>query len=165
MTDATPDRQIVGLSPRRPGPDVSRLVRKSREQRPASEVETARREPLAAALPTSDLNISDYSGEARAGSTAAAAESVAQKDALAPVDSTRAKPNRVQQTIYMEPGNRDRAKAAFLQTNHLEGGLSWSEFVENAVLAEVQRRERQYNGGVPFAPDAQKLRPGRRPTL
>lgn len=198
MSDAAPDRQIVGLTPRRRGPDVSRLMRKSRDQAtpapittpletvdqivldpPAPTPESVEQSesvggeqtpppaPAPASAPATAPSEVDTEPAPTAQDTVPATPAAPAAPAAAidePVVAAPARPSRVQQTIYMAPANRDRAKAAFLKTNHMEGDVSWSEFIEQAVLTEVERREQEYNGGVAFAPETQKLRPGRRPS-
>ncbi|WP_369125300.1 hypothetical protein [Cryobacterium sp. GrIS_2_6] len=64
-------------------------------------------------------------------------------------------------TTYMSNTTRDRARATYRATSHLEGDKSWSDFVERAVLAEVERRERSYNSGERYEGDSSPLSAGR----
>jgi hypothetical protein len=67
-----------------------------------------------------------------------------------------------QVTFYMPALDRQRAKAAYQATNGQEMDASWSEFITRAVMNEVLRRERLYNGGEPFPGGTRKLAPGRK---
>jgi len=71
------------------------------------------------------------------------------------------KGERVKVSVYFAARHRDAARAAFRATAHLEGDGSWSEMVEKAVLAEVERRQRAHNDGQPFDGGGEKLTPGR----
>lgn len=54
-----------------------------------------------------------------------------------------------------------RARAAFVQTRHLEGDVSFSDMLAKALEAEVTRRERLYNDGKPFEDGGAPLTSGR----
>jgi len=64
-------------------------------------------------------------------------------------------------TFYLSETLRNRARAAFRATRTDEGDLSWSDMVTKALLTEVERREREHNGGEAFAGSAERLQPGR----
>jgi predicted glutamine amidotransferase len=64
-------------------------------------------------------------------------------------------------TTYLHSSNRDRARAAYRATNHLEGDKSWSDFVERAIVAETIRRESAHNAGEPYQGDSSPLPAGR----
>lgn len=64
-------------------------------------------------------------------------------------------------STYLSPSIRDRARAAYRATAHLENDRSWSAFVETALLAETSRREQAHNDGQPFPGGDQPLAPGR----
>ncbi|WP_431278963.1 ParB family protein [Leifsonia poae] len=68
---------------------------------------------------------------------------------------------RVSITFYLVEGLRDRARAAYRSTSIEEQDRSWSEMLAKALLAEVQRRENEYNAGEPFAGGDEPLSPGR----
>ena len=56
----------------------------------------------------------------------------------------------------------DRIRGAILHTMATEGSRSLSQFINQAVMAEVERLERKYNGGQPFpAVGARELPQGR----
>lgn len=83
-------------------------------------------------------------------------------------DSTTEQPaapkgKRKARTIYLEEELQDRARAAVtaLSAYQPEAGVrSLSDIFEPAGWAEVQRLEREYNNGQPFAPVA-KMPTGR----
>ncbi|MEV8213652.1 hypothetical protein [Leifsonia sp. NPDC077715] len=64
-------------------------------------------------------------------------------------------------TFYLTDAMRNRARAAYRQTSFDERDTSWSEMINKALLAEVQRRERAYNGGRAFVGNDEPLTPGR----
>jgi hypothetical protein len=64
-------------------------------------------------------------------------------------------------TFYIGEALRDRARAAYRSTSHVEQDASWSEMLAKALLAEVERRESEHNDGDRFAGDPGPLRPGR----
>ena len=63
-------------------------------------------------------------------------------------------------TVYLPHSLRNRARAAYRATSGDERDLSWSEFVGKAVLAEVERREREHNEGLPYEGGALPLGAG-----
>jgi hypothetical protein len=65
-------------------------------------------------------------------------------------------------TIYFPVDLLKRAKATYRHTNNREMDHSWSDFINRAVLVEVERRERLYNEGNPFDGGDGKLAPGRK---
>lgn len=64
-------------------------------------------------------------------------------------------------TTYLSAQTRDRARATYRATSHLEGDKSWSDFVERAIQAEVERREVLHNAGEPYESDNSPLPVGR----
>jgi len=80
-----------------------------------------------------------------------------------PVQSTpTARPKETaRMSTYLDAGVRDRARAAYKATAHLENDRSWSAFVEAALQAETIRREQIHNDGKPFPGGDQPLSPGR----
>lgn len=55
-------------------------------------------------------------------------------------------------TFYQEKTDTDRVRGAILHTIPQEGVRTLSSFVNDAVMKEVERLEREYNGGKPFPP-------------
>ena len=146
MSDATPDRTIGGLAKRGSAPDLSGMLARNR---------TAQTTAAAAA--------SEAQAE-RAKAAAAApreAKKTAAKQAAPRKASASADTGKTQVTAYMTHEVRNRARAAFKATAHLEGDRNWSSFIEEAVLAETKRREQQYNNGQEYAGDEEALSPGR----
>jgi hypothetical protein len=74
-----------------------------------------------------------------------------------------AKPRKKRTTVtfYLTDAMRNRARAAYRQTSFNERDSSWSEMLNKALLAEVQRREQAYNGGEVFVGNDDPLTPGR----
>ncbi|MFF1876740.1 hypothetical protein [Leifsonia sp. NPDC058230] len=64
-------------------------------------------------------------------------------------------------TFYLPEGLRTRARAAFRSTSFDEQDSSWSEMMNKALLAEVQRREDIHNAGQVFPGSDDPLTPGR----
>ncbi|WP_425266425.1 ParB family protein [Cryobacterium zongtaii] len=64
-------------------------------------------------------------------------------------------------TTYLSANTRDRARATYRATSHLEGDKSWSDFVERAILAEVERRELAHHAGERYEGDSSPLPVGR----
>ena len=50
-------------------------------------------------------------------------------------------------SFYQERADTDRIRGAILHTMATEGSRSLSQFINQAVMAEVERLERKYNGG------------------
>lgn len=69
--------------------------------------------------------------------------------------------DRVKVSVYLDAQLRDAARAAYRATAHLEKDASWSDMIEKAVTAEVERRQLVYNDGEPFPGSRDKLTPGR----
>ena len=53
-------------------------------------------------------------------------------------------------SFYQSPEDTDRVRGAILHTMTTEGPRSLSQFIHQAVMAEVERLEREYNDGQPF---------------
>jgi hypothetical protein len=64
-------------------------------------------------------------------------------------------------TFYLPEVLRSRARAAYRSTSFEEKDSSWSEMLNKALLAEVQRREDAHNAGEMFAGNDEPLTPGR----
>ncbi len=84
----------------------------------------------------------------------------APKAASRPIPAADGSPTE-KMTTYIDQQTRARAKAAFKATAHLEGDVSFSEFIESAIARELQRRETLYNDGQPYAGDGGRLSAGR----
>ena len=66
----------------------------------------------------------------------------------APAPTGRKYPPKV--TFYQPEEDTARMRGAFRHTDREEGDRSLSDFIHKAVMAEVERREKKYNGGQPF---------------
>ncbi|HEV7184456.1 MAG TPA: hypothetical protein VGN33_08155 [Leifsonia sp.] len=64
-------------------------------------------------------------------------------------------------TFYLTEALRNRARATYRATSFLEKDTSWSEMLNKALLAEVQRREREHNADQLFKANGDALTPGR----
>ncbi|MDN5585208.1 MAG: hypothetical protein L0G69_01445 [Brevibacterium sp.] len=61
--------------------------------------------------------------------------------------------------FYQHPEDAARMRGAFRKTNGEEGDRSLSDFIQKAIMAEVERREKLYNSGQPF----EAVQPGEGP--
>ena len=77
-----------------------------------------------------------------------------------PIPVAEGKPDD-KMTIYIAPSTRDRAKATYKATAHLEGDASFSAFIVDAITREVERREKLHNDGQQYAGDPGRLSAGR----
>ena len=66
-------------------------------------------------------------------------------------------------SFYQDPEDTDRVRGAILHTMPYEGARSLSQFIHRAVMAEVERLEKKYNGGRPFPPVGARELPQGRP--
>ena len=134
MSDDTPNRQIGGLAPRAGIHDLSRLQARNRTEPKSDSVQDS--EPV----PVKGIK---------------SARTPPRKSATIEVDST------TRMTTYLSHTTRDRARATYRATSHIEGDKSWSEFVERAILAEVERRELRHNAGERYQGNSSPLPAGR----
>lgn len=68
---------------------------------------------------------------------------------------------RTSVTFYLTEGLRSRARTAYRSTSFAEKDSSWSEMLNKALLAEVERREHAHNAGEAFAGTDEPLSAGR----
>lgn len=68
----------------------------------------------------------------------------------APVAASSGKKYPPKVTFYQPNDDTARMRGAFRHTDREEGDRSLSDFIHKAVMAEVERREKKYNGGKPF---------------
>ena len=78
-------------------------------------------------------------------------------------DAQQERPKVKKVSFYQAVDESERMRAALMQTHHVEGSRTLSEFIARAVLAEVERLERQYNDGKPWQPVAAGQLPQGRP--
>lgn len=104
--------------------------------------------------------------------TGAASEAPAESatEATTEAPAPRRKPRRASSakrrsrttvTFYLTESLRNRARATYRATSWGEHDNSWSEMLTKALLAEVERRELEHNGGRPFVASDEPLTPGR----
>ena len=147
MSDVQPNRTITGLTPRASVPDLSRLQRRNR-----------------ADMVDSNQQIQKPQAEGQKPRTRKRSTAERERAKAMPAPTPRSESSegsRSAITTYLSQSVRQRARATYRATNHLEGDTSWSDFVETAILAEVERRENEHNGGEHYAGDPAPLSPGR----
>lgn len=66
-------------------------------------------------------------------------------------------------SFYQDPADTARVRGAILHTMTTEGARSLSQFIDRAVMTEVERLEAKYNAGKPFRPVAARELPQGRP--
>jgi len=152
MSDTAPTRTIAGLKPRATGaPDLSRLVRANRAIEPEPETEP---ESVPVAADTQKAETSPRKASETNRTPRKRTVSRVQELPAAGEETYR-------MTTYLRSSNRDRARAAYRATSHLEGDKSWSDFVERAIVAETERREAAHNSGRRYQGDSTPLPAGR----
>jgi len=173
MSDSTDRTVDTGALSRKP--DVSRLVKRNR---PTAAAKSTVSFP-AAPPPAANSSAADAAVDASLANGAEAAE-ISNADAPLPpavVDPAPATPASEEApkakksaeattakrtlTVYVGGEVRQRARAAYKATNYEERDATWSDFVEKAIQAETERRERKYNHGKQFEGGAERLRGGR----
>lgn len=156
MTNNDNSRRIGGLEPRAASPDLSRLIRKNR--------------PAADAPPQNGPAATENESGAHVEGAAASRTPAATTPEKAKPDDSRATPATQQpavdsetkrMTVYIASRHYARARAAYRATSYVARDRSWSDFVEKALIAELERREAEHNAGEPYAPDPSPLSPGR----
>ncbi len=139
MTDARRTLQL----PTGAAPEPSIMIRSRRppvEAAPAIEAAPAAPTPEPAAVET----------KRPVAKSAAPKRTTQSKSASQVVPERSAEGSRQKVNFYIDSVIRARAVAAFMATSYQEEDDSWSDFAEKAILAEAERREREYNGGKPF---------------
>lgn len=131
------NRQIGGLKPRASTPDLSRLQARNRTEAKPETSKRTEAEPAAPAAAPKSPRVT-----------------VKKSDTAAMEQNTR-------MTTYLSVATRDRARSTYRATSYLEGDKSWSDFVERAILAEVERREIAHNAGERYEGDSSPLPAGR----
>lgn len=143
MSESVPDRTVSGLPPRkRPAASAAALVRENR----ALTAEPAAQEPAREPEP---------SREPAAPRAAASKPRVSQKKKRAPGRS------KVQIAVDVREDVRAQARAAFRAAAYFERVPTFSQFVENAIAAEIERIEKAYNDGKRMEPITENLPSGR----
>lgn len=88
-------------------------------------------------------------------SSLSGASPVAPAQPATPVVEQPARPRRASQSkhklsIYQDPEDTARLRAAYRQTLAASTDRSFSDFINRVLMAEVERLEAQHNGGQPF---------------
>lgn len=96
----------------------------------------------------------EISGQQQAAESATAPQAPAHPEA---------KPTRHKVSFYQPRADTDRVRGALLHTMATEGPRTLSQFIHNAVMAEVERLEGTYNEGKPFPPVGARELPQGRP--
>lgn len=76
-------------------------------------------------------------------------------------DDKKIYPHKV--SFYQQREDTARMRGAVLATRAEEGHRSMTEFINSAVMAEVERLEAKYNNGEPFPPVEPSRRHAGRP--
>src|SRR5690606_36873004 len=74
----------------------------------------------------------------------------AERQEEAPRPRKKATKYRHKVSFYQYPEDTGRVRGAILHTMTTEGPRTLSQFINDAVMAEVERLEAKYNGGKPF---------------
>lgn len=83
-----------------------------------------------------------------------------------PAPAQPSRPPKHKVALYMHEEDAARARAAFTWTRAHEGVLSWSDFINDAVMRRVAELEEQYNNGEQWTPVPTGTLPrGRPPAL
>lgn len=143
----TPNRTIGGLAPRNAAgqPDLTRLQRRNR--------------PVAAPAPASDPE--ERAPVPRIARAEASASPEPAAVTTEPVSEAGHSGSQDRITVYLDHELRGRARTAYRATAHLEGDRTWSDFIERAIRAEVERREHAHNSNRAYSSSVDKLPPGR----
>lgn len=139
----TPDRSISGLPRHRPS--AAALLK---ENRPA--------------VPTTGVP-ADAAALAEAAPEQGTATTPARATRRRPAGSTKRTPaaGRVQIAADVPEEVRNSARAAFRAAAYFEHVSTFSDFVSNALQAEIRRLEEAHNDGQPFEPITDNLPAGR----
>lgn len=95
------------------------------------------------------------SGLARSGLSAVRPQETPSQTAAtqaAPADTKQPKAKQQKVGFYQHPEDAARMRGCFeeTRTKSREGDRSLSDFIQKAIMAEVERRETLYNNGQPF---------------
>ncbi len=157
MSDDTPRRAIGGLSSlarMRGDGQTATTTPVATPERPAA---TADPVPQAAERPIEPVSAPQT---AQKPSTRPKSRAQAPRAVQRPIPLAEGSPTE-KMTTYVPRAVRERAKAAFRATSHLEGDGSFSDFITAAITREVERREKLHNDGQQYAGDGGRLSAGR----
>ena len=93
---------------------------------------------------------------------AAASSTTSTAPSAQPAGEGRKKP-KPKVSFYQDPEDTARMRGALKHTQVAEGSRSLSDFIDRAVMAEVERLEARYNNGQPFESVAARELPQGRP--
>ena len=147
-------------APRRQLGNLSALDRMKGTGQPAATVTPTVATPAPAERPEPPVAPVSAPQTAQKAPTRPKSREQAPKAVQRPIPLAEGSPTEKMST-YIPRSTRDRAKAAFRATGHLEGDGSFSEFIASAIAREVERREQLYNDGQPYAGDGGRLTAGR----
>ena len=159
MSDDTPRRAIGGLSSlarMRGDGQTATATPVARPERPAATADPVP-VPQAAERPIEPVSAPQT---AQKPSTRPKSRAQAPRAVQRPIPLAEGSPTE-KMTTYVPRAVRERAKAAFRATSHLEGDGSFSDFITAAITREVERREKLHNDGQQYAGDGGRLSAGR----
>ncbi|MDN5771191.1 MAG: hypothetical protein L0H24_09890 [Microlunatus sp.] len=73
-----------------------------------------------------------------------------ERPAEQPAQPRRASQSKHKLSIYQDPADTARLRAAYRHTLAASTDRSFSDFINRILMAEVERLETQHNGGQPF---------------
>ena len=159
MSDDTPRRAIGGLSSlarMRGDGQTATATPVATPERPAATADPVP-VPQAAERPIEPVSAPQT---AQKPSTRPKSRAQAPRAVQRPIPLAEGSPTE-KMTTYVPRAVRERAKAAFRATSHLEGDGSFSDFITAAITREVERREQLHNDGQQYAGDGGRLSAGR----
>lgn len=160
--EQTPDRTIPAL-PARPRGAAASLLRTNRG--PAGEPAPLVLEEQVAADPQQDhgeqSKIEDGSAGGGEVEKSPRAASVRSPGRLAGPATPPQAAGKEQVAALIDASVRRRARSAFRAAAFYEDVPSFAQLLENALVREIERLERDYNDGEPFEGTARNLAPGR----
>lgn len=109
---------------------------------------TPRKSSLAGSSPVTPPQPAAQADPVPAASVPAAPATATRAVAPKPADGKKKYPHKV--SFYQDPEDTARVRGAILYTMTTEGNRNLSQFVNRAVMAEVERLEAKYNNGEPF---------------
>ena len=147
MSDEKRDRTISGLAPvARPRPSAAALVKANRTLAADSTDQTSRPPALVVGLEQGEASQPEISQRTKGRSAGRRSQAT----------------GKVPMGVDVPEGTRDRARGAFRVAAYFEGVSTFSDFVTNALEAEIRRIELAHNSGQPIEPRRENLPPGRR---
>lgn len=109
---------------------------------------TPRKSSLAGSSPVTPPQPAAQADPVPAASVPASPATATRAVAPKPAEGKKKYPHKV--SFYQDPEDTARVRGAILYTMTTEGNRNLSQFVNRAVMAEVERLETKYNNGEPF---------------